>query len=224
MAQLNVTDFAKFAGVTRQAVQKAIRKGQLAKRKDGTLETRTKVNEYFIAEHNGGKIKHPTPGQFVDRNTKLRRTLAKKKQGKGKARPTAKPVAPAKKKSKGGNGGDPDSLPTVTKRHSLEEDKLKAQIRKLEVETAAVRNELLSRTLVQEILGQLSTIDRNEIITIGGQIAPELAGILGSNDADAIKAIAKSIEAKCYKAIQHKQDLITAFIKKITKDKAGKGN
>lgn len=68
------------------------------------------------------------------------------------------------------------------------------------------------------MLGQLSSIDRNEVLTIGGQLAPEIAGILGNGDAKEIQKIKDLIESKCYKAIQHKQALIGDFLKKILAD------
>lgn len=108
MALLNVTDFAKFAGVSRVSVQKAIRSGRLAQRKDKLLNTKTKLNEDYIAKHNGGQVKHPNQKDFPGRVAKLKRTIdakkkakrkSAKKKGSSKSTRGGKPAAPVKKKA-----------------------------------------------------------------------------------------------------------------------------
>lgn len=212
MALLNKVNFAEFVGVTRPALDKAIRKGLVVLRTDGKLSTKAPLNIDYIIKHNNGKEKQPTSGQFKTRKEKLNATLiekkksSKKKTNKIKPKPKADKPKTSKEKKQTALEGN---------RFDAELKKTQLQALKLELETAQIRDSLISREIMQILLGKLFQIDRNEYLTLGAQLATEVAGIFGSTDNKKIAKVDKVIESRLYKILKHKQKLIKVFMKEI---------
>lgn len=232
MALLNFENFSKFVGVTRVTIQNAVRKGQLEVTTVGEkkrVDTKNIQNKEFYAKHNNGTTRQPKRGEFLSAKEKFQKTLAEKKNPTPKIKGSTKPAkAKGTRTSKKKPEKTEKKLPKKsadpppekqTARYKLELKKTEAQLIKLEVETSEMRRQLISRTLIKALLGNFSQIDRNEILTIGDQIAPDILGMLGVDDHKMTKRVAKLIVDKCYKALLHKQRLTDKFLKEV---KAGK--
>ena len=110
------------------------------------------------------------------------------------------------------NGEDSEESPT---RAQAELDKVYAQIDKYRVQTDKERQTLIDRDLVRVILAQLSAIDVNELLTLGSNIAPDVAGICGKEKPRIILKIQKLIEERCYRVLEHRKKKINEFLDRI---------
>jgi len=70
-------------------------------------------------------------------------------------------------------------------------------------ERRAKRQELIERKLVQTVFGKLYSIDKNEFLTLGDKLAPDIATLAGVNDPAVILQINERIEEECYKILAH---------------------
>ena len=108
----------------------------------------------------------------------------------------------------GGNGSG-------SARSNAELAQIEARIEKLQVGTAKERQELVDRELVRSLLGNLATIDQNELLTIPANVAPEVAGLCGTDDSKVVLKISKLIEKKLYGVLKHRARLLTDFLKRV---------
>ncbi len=115
----------------------------------------------------------------------------------------------AVKLSKSGGNGSGGS------RADAELAQIEARIEKLQVGTAKERQELVDRELVRSLLGHLATIDQNELLTIPANVAPEVAGLCGTDDSKVVLKVSKLIEKKLYGVLKHRARLLTDFLKAV---------
>lgn len=215
MALLKIGEFATVAKVTRQAVYRAIRTGRLRRRKDGRFDTTHDLNREFVATHNR-KVAIEAPKQR--RKVKVPRTREKKKRGRKPRK--AKRMADVPYQSPFTNkdeppGGSGEDLEDISARGQAELRKLLAQTRKYEIAADKDREILIDRQLVRRLLGTLSAVDVNELLTMGANVAPELAGLCGVEDNKIIMKVQKRIDELAYQLLQHRQRVIKDFLQKV---------
>lgn len=225
---LNKTKFSEFVGVSRQGLEKAIKKGRAIVRKDKKINTEHPVNIAYIAKHNGGRNKQPDPKKYKSPGV-LRKDRAAKKLADSKKVSTKKRKPKSPKNYESPHPEDNVEIPThedlenetdLEKMYQHQLDKLKTieEIKSKRVKTAKDRDELIPRNMIKAILGHLVMVDTNEFLSLGNSVGSEIAGIMKINDAKAVIKINKLIEKKCYRIMQHKQKLMKKFLKEIERE------
>lgn len=169
MSYVTQAEFARRAGVARNSVVTAIRKGQLVRAKNRKMNLANPTNATYLRLH-------------IEDN-----------------------IRPSKS---GGNGSGGS-------RANAELAQIEARIEKLKVGTAKERQELVDRELVRSLLGNLATIDQNELLTIPANVAPEVAGLCGTDDSKVVLKVSKLIEKKLYGVLKHRARLLTDFLKRV---------
>jgi hypothetical protein len=89
-------------------------------------------------------------------------------------------------------------------------DKLKnlEGLLKIRVERQHKRRELIERSLVQSVFGKLYMIDSNELRVLGARLAPDVAGLLGVDDAEKVLAVEQRIDGEVLKILAHIQRVL----------------
>ncbi len=218
MPRLTITAFADFAQVSRTAVYRAIETGRLKRRKDGSLDTAQVSNAEFVRSHKQEKPTEPQQRKKKRARQKIPGTGEQKKQRRRcrKARPPQDvPYASPFEDVEEPVGGSGEDLHSIDKRYDAELRKTLSQIRKIDIASDEARRILVDRNLVRGVLGTLSQIDVNELLTMGANIAAEIAGICGTEDNKKIVKITKRIEGICYQILQHRQRVIKDFLRKV---------
>ena len=114
----------------------------------------------------------------------------------------------------GVDDGDSDKLSI----YDIEVKLKTARVRKLDVETAQLRGNLIPKELVSAVFGQLNAIDRSQFLTLADTASAEIAASMGIKNDKKVVKINKMILDKCYQTMKHKQKMIEKFLKEIVKD------
>lgn len=233
---LNITKFAEFAGVSRGAVNKQIKAGKIIVRKDGKIDTTHPDNADYVTKHNNGKPKQPDPKKFknpsplrksrvikkvADAKKKTIKTKSKKKPPKSKQPKNPKEYeSPHKEEENPESIVNPQTEADLDKVRYNEANRLKIieDVKTKRFKRDIERETLIPRQFVRAILGKLVMIDVNEFLTLGNNIASEVAGMMGINDSKKIIKIGKFVDKKLYKIINHKKRLINKDLKKVNSE------
>ena len=187
---LDITAFASLAGVSRTAIYKAIKEGRVVRRKNKKIDIGNDLNKHFLSTH--GKSK---------------------KKGKTGAKLT---------KPKLGNKSDTYRPEEIDLSTEVGKTRMEAELKK--VQAAALHNEikvkqdrsmLIDRRVVLQLIGIMAAIDTNELLTIPGNIAPEIAGVCGKEDNKTILKVSKKLETHLYGVLKHRKREINSWLKKI---------
>lgn len=200
--RLNQTDFANKLGIKRQAVNNAIRKGQLIKHGQGRaayIDMTCPMTVAYIA--NASTNRH------------------RSKVTKPRSRPAP---APPEKKSQEPAPPSPEaeaSLGAWTDKQLIEHRKLMEQIEKLELDNRKTRNELVARKLVQAFMDKLFTIHNGQLGTLGLRVATDLAAIFGIEDQELIRRACDKTDKDVFAVMKHIKRDMNKFLKQIGGEK-----
>lgn len=209
MAKLSKSAFAKAAGVSRQAVYKAIEAGSLFVRPDGKLDDQNPVNQDFI-------------------NKARREGNGKKHKDKAKTKASGSKTSGKNIISKANTGTQGESIVDFTqidfdnieslkglKRSDVERLKIIQEVRLKELKIKQDRLELIPRIMVAKIFGKLYSIDVNQWRTLGPNLAPEIAAEAGLDDPDVILRIEKIIEGGVFDILGDVKRVFDDFLTEI---------
>lgn len=189
MAILTQAEFARQAGVTRQAVRAGILRKKLVVTEDRKIDTDEKLNRFYMHRNQSAKIvRNTTP--FAHR---------KKQDGEQ--------PAPSSSTS---NGDYSDDLGTMTLEEAARVEKIE-RIIKLRVETAAKRGELIDREVVREAFMKFYAVHTGELHPLGDKIAQDLTAIFGDDDEEKATEVRKSVDGHVFKTLQHIKRLMDDF-------------
>ena len=204
---LNVSDFAQYAGVSRQTVYTGLREGTV-KRVSRGIDITHPDNVHFVnnmreslrAGGNGGEI----PEGKSARPAPPRRTRGKSRK---KAEPAPKPEETPPEVSvediENLDFNQLEFIDTINNLNQAGANKIKIveQIRDLQLKREQKRLELIPRELIRKFLSRLFLIDRNEFLTFAEKLAPEIAAICGVTSQEKVLEIGKLIEKETYKTL-----------------------
>jgi len=179
---MNQKQFAKFLGVSANAVFKYIRDGKIkkgVKRKGGKYIIDPEV---AVAELE----KNLNPIWARKSVAAVKKKLKKKGKAKKKAAPKKKPAAKPKAKKKPGKAADPpaDDAPSLTK-HKTDEAESKAKLKRLEWEIKS--GQAVMKVDVQDDIFRAVRVFRDGLMNV----APRVAAILAaeSNEENVMKIL-----------------------------------
>jgi hypothetical protein len=235
---------AELAGVSRQAITKAVREGRMPTMPDGRIDADDPVVRKYINVNRRGNGKgnaylngrkhvsksdtvigdsvpaSATPPATSDQPKKRGRP-PKPKQDKAKpkkdnrdhglvsvSRPSPRPLP----KTRSGYT-DLDSLDS----YDLDEAKLKAQIHKLEIETAIKAGQYIDRAKVEAFVGAIWSIDSSEWTQLANKVASELVGVVRSTpDANvAERRVIELIDRAVYASLDHEKSKLNKWLEKF---------
>ena len=103
---------------------------------------------------------------------------------------------------------DPDDDPKedLLASSKLRDEKLKAQIQKLKVETSHKLGSLIERSSVEKAFDRQSAIILNYLFPLGDRLASKIAGYFENNDHEKINLIKSTIDKEIMRALDGFKD------------------
>ncbi len=179
------SEFARRANVSRQSIGKAVKGGKLRLAKDKKIDLHDALSVKYLDDSNAN------------------RQVAQEKKG----------IIPKREKTPEFNPFDPDfSDPDDDPREDLlaasklRDEKLKAQIQKIKVETAHKLGNLVERQTVEKAFDRQSAIILNYLFPLGDRLAPKLAGFFENTDHEKINLIKSTIDKEIMRALDAFKD------------------
>ncbi|MHA1286844.1 MAG: hypothetical protein ACTSPB_05510 [Candidatus Thorarchaeota archaeon] len=233
--------FAKLLGITPAAVCIAIKDGRLTKTVKG-IDPRHPTNRYYM-ENLKAKLLTETQKKRVQRTKKKKEKQKKRTRSEieadfadllGEETPhdeeKSEKLSSKKQPSKTSDEeiqdlfGDEDGITGdfVRDKTSLDLEKSRQAVTKLQIANRKERNQLLPRHTIRNIFAQLYLIDVNELRTLGDKLATDAAAICSSDDPDCILAINQLIEKEVFRSLAHIQRIFNDYLIKYGADKLGK--
>jgi hypothetical protein len=210
--RINQTDLANKLKVSRQAINKAIRKGQLVKHGEGRAA--------YI------DLKCPLTVAYMKNGTEQRHGNA---QGKPKARtpkPPGKPgkAAPPKtaKESAPESPSNDESVQAFVSNEAIKKLKIEEELEKLKLNNRKVRGELIERATVQAFVHSMHEIDNGQWKTLGLKISSDVAAKLDIDDDVKVRAICDVIDREVLAVLKQVKRDQNRFLKKIGAEKIPK--
>lgn len=196
------TEFAKKLGIKRQAVNNAIRKGQLIKHGEGRaayIDTTCPMTQAYI--------KNASVNRYRGKTTK----------------PQGKPATPSPQKKKiEQSPPSPEaqaSIAVFNDKQIMDRRKLMEQIEKLEIENRESREELFSRKLLQSFMNKLFAIHSGQLKTHGLRASSDMAAIFGVEDDALIREACDKIDKDMMTVLKQIKREMNRFLKKIGAEK-----
>ena len=198
---LSQTELAKSLGISRGAVNNAVRRGQL--------------------------VADPKTRKVDLHNHKTLEYMKKVAQRKGES-PPDEPPAPTNIHLP---PVDPPQVPEGTDgvpelgnmdlhqlfamdRQTVDKLKVVEAIETTRLKNEQLRGKLIDRDLVKVVLGKIHTVDVQEILAIPPKFAATAAGLAGNTDEKVISSIEKELEKELYRCLSHIKRIIDDFLDK----------
>lgn len=191
----SVKELADYTGVTRQRVNTLINKGRLS-RVNGKLDTEDPLNNAWI-------------------NSQMRSAPAHKPIGQSKHRE----YVPAVEIPEDVEGAELllENLTThdIQRMTKASIDKLKSMesMLKTQIDRKLKRKELIERSLVANVFGELYTIDSNSWKTLGAKTAAAVAGICECDDPEKVLLVEQKIDREVTLILQHVKNLLDTALR-----------
>lgn len=187
MDLVNQAEFSRRAKVSRQSIAKAIKNGQ--------LRLVEKDNKKLIDLHDALSVKYL-------QNSNPNRQIAQEKKGIAPKQEKKKEFDPFSEELDDEDDDEEDLLASS----KLRDEKLKAQIQKLKVETAYKLGSLIERSSVEKAFDKQSSVILNYLFPLGDRLSSKIAGYFDSNEQDKINLIKKTIDKEVMRALDGFKD------------------
>jgi len=184
MDLVNQSEFARRANVSRQSIGKAVKSSKLRLAKDKKIDLHDALSVKYLEDTNAN------------------RQVAQEKKG----------IIPKRDNSVDFSDFDPDHDPDDDPKEDLlaslklRDEKLKAQIQKLKVETAHKLGVLIERSSVEKAFDRQSAIILNYLFPLGDRLASKIAGFFENNDHEKINLIKSTIDKEIMRALDGFKD------------------
>lgn len=201
---------ARMKGVSRPAIGAAVKKGLLTL-VDGKIDLDAQATQDYLSQESrqfslGGRT---IPAVAKIENPKRE---AKAVAGADREPPKPKVVRPARRVA------DTDLGELGVLRGDLDKQKIQEQIIQLQIKNDQQRHRLVSRELVERLVGRISAIDNAQFLQYGDKLAPEICGICGITDPATEARVRERLQAEAYDTLAHIQRLIDEFLASVQKE------
>ena len=199
---MSMSQFAKEAGVSRQAISKAVAAGALAARPDKKLETTHPINAEYI----------------------------KNKKREAEETQADKPKNP-KSNTSGVNKSNPEvktdnSVDLIDihgdlseyNKHGLDRVKIIRQIKRMELEDNIKRGALVDKKIVRTVFAKLVEIHMNEFLTIKDKLVPDISALFEISDPEKVVAAGERMDEELWKVLNHIKSIFNTFLNEIKED------
>lgn len=236
MKAIKKSELARLAGVSNPAISKAIKERRIPTTPDGLIDADNAIIKKYIAINR--EAKGNNNAYLNGKKHKSDSVSAADKSDKQKTKPSdrsrslnpkaPKDAPPAEKK----NGQlistysiQPRAIPKThagytdldaLDSYDLDEAKLKAQIKKLEVETKIKEGQYVDRSTVEAFIGAIWSIDSSEWTQLGNKVAADLVAIVHAtpNTSDAEKRVTEHINKTVYASLSHVKSILNDWLGK----------
>lgn len=207
--RLNQTDFANKLGIKRQAVNNAVRKGQLIKHGQGRAAYVDMACPMTVAY-----IKNASVNRYRGNAGGDTRTPGKPQSIPGSTPPPKKEPeqAPPSPEAQA-------SLEAFEDKQSMERRKLIEQIEKLELDNRESRKELFARKLLQSFMDKLYALHNGQLKTHGLRASSDIAAIFGIEDDALIRKACDKIDKDMLAVLKQIKREMNKFLKKVGAEK-----
>jgi hypothetical protein len=220
MPLVNLSSFARIAGVHRSYISRLVQQGKLLRMPSGEMDTESPVNKAFIdKQRKEGKKSRPN---LISSKEVAAANPSKPPQSR-------RVIQEEQEEPENLNNGKFDNilldsiLSGETVIDALENlskestDRLRTieQIKKLRIETEVSRNKLIPRELVSRIFSKIYAIDINEFKTLGPAISQDIIPLVGIVKEDQVMAIGEMVDKHLRKVLQHIKRIIDDFLKTL---------
>lgn len=195
----SVKELAAFTGVSRQRVNALCKSGRLS-RVNGKLDSEDPVNRAWIELQKGSPQAHKPIGQ-----SKHREYI---------------PATGAEETHELDGEDVHDLLKNLSaeglsRLKKADIDKLKSleTMLKTQVDRQLKRRELIDRSLVAAVFGELYTVDSNELKTLGPKVAADVAGLCDCDDPEKILLVEQRIDGEIVKVLAHIKQIMDSALK-----------
>ena len=180
MDKIKQIEFARRAGMTKQAVNAAVKRGAIKLTRDKKIDLDNPMNRLYLEESRAGRsVKHTPVSQQTDKKLPL-------------------------------PDGDQDL--SVHDQLTLNQMKTIEDIRSKRVKTDKERGVLIPRETVKRVFSRLYQIYVNQWRTLGMNIAPEIASVIGSDDTKHILKINDIVEREVFKILRQVKKEIKTYV------------
>lgn len=196
------TNFAKRAGISRQAVYKLLSEGKLVAGSTGKLDVMNETNRDYLSTKKDGLI----PNSKKPKKQAIKADTVKTKD--------KKPTTETQSLSL---DYDPEDLTTISQSSA---NKLKTieGIRKIQIANDTARKDLISRDSARSVFSKLYQIDINQWRTLGPNLSPEIAAIVGTDDNEIMLKISDAIDKEVFTILKQVKRIFNDFLKEQKAD------
>lgn len=206
---LRGVELARQLGISRQAVDQAMRKGHLVRRPDCRYDLANPVNQDYVrAATDRRRIKQlresPRPGVIGERERGLNQA-----EKLGTPEEITKILGALKRDGKIKiNDFQFEGL----SRPEAERLKIIEELEDKRIKNQRARQELLDRTLVSRVFQQLYQIDINGFRGLPASVAPLIAAVLQLEEQQAITKIEEIVSQEVFKVLDRVRDVLNKFL------------
>lgn len=224
MPPVNVSAFARLAGVSRETIYKKFRNGLLVQLENGTVDTDDPLNADYLYGQGATAADvlqvtavKPPAVKKPRKPVPVKPPAVKPPKRQRKVRQQAPPVIsasvsrPRKPEVHSGTVVDAEAilsqLATTDVRALHPQDVAKVarleSAMKTRVEREHKRGVLIERDTVRTVFARLYSIDSNELQTLGSRLAPAVCGRLGVEDPASVLSVEQMIDEHVFKVLAH---------------------
>lgn len=210
--RINQTDIANKLGITRQAINKAIKEGRLKKHGIGRAA--------YI------DLECPLTKAYMKHGTEQRHGGHTGKHKASKVKPQGKPKEPLPpppdKKTPPDLPDNNESVNAFKDKQEIERLKKIQEIEKIELHNRRVRGELVERDIIQAFIHAMHEIDNGQWKTLGQKISSDIGAVFENDDDDKIRKAADVVEREVMAILKQIKREQNKFLKSIDAEKIPK--
>lgn len=193
------TNFAKRAGISRQAVYKLLSEGKLVVGSTGKLDVMNQINRDYLSSKKDGLIPN-------SKKPKTQTIKADKVEPKAKNKST---------KNDNHDLGELQADLNTISHASANKLKTIESIRKIQIANDTARMELIPRDTVKMVFSKLYQIDVNQWRTLGPNLSPDIAAIVGTDDNETMLKISDAVDKEVFTILKQVKRIFNDFLKDI---------
>jgi len=206
-------EFARMAGITKQAVASLIATRTIKKEKDKAGKSGINLDAAKTKIYLSSKT-----SKIEIRKIKKKAKAAKAAKTKQKSKKPAKEKEekePDKKVSSDLDKAEAGLIRAAESRELLEMEKIRAQTVQIKLKTAAEMKKIIPTELVEKIFMRISGGFAIHFLTMGERLAGQLAGIAGTVEPEKVLAIKQKIDDDQSRSIQELKKTISLFLEEL---------
>jgi hypothetical protein len=205
MKLINASELSRQAGVSREAIRKAIKANTINYSKGKLIDLEDELTILYIQ-----KIKNRKSGKKSDIENARKPKKKKTKVESAKSVPADSEVVETEE----------TKIATVNEneyveKHKLQCDKLKEDIEKIQIANAKARNDLIDKNFVVLIFNKIYSIDQNEFLQLKDVLTEKICNVAGINEPKLKLKIAELTNKELYKTQNHIKIEIDKFLDKL---------
>jgi hypothetical protein len=220
--EITQANFAKFVGVSKAAISKAIKRGMLELNENRKIDLENRKTKIYVQSR---ADKNSAAQKKAETDAKVGQAVAIEKL-KNSRKDELRDQENAESLGNYAGGSVPGAEQTRTKdlrfmeKLELDEEEKRLKIQKLEISNAKDRADLIDRNFVERFVSVLYSIDVNEFMQFSAKLTPRICqGIFKCDDPEKMMAVNKLLDDEGWKTLQHIQRRVNDFLEEMGSEK-----